>query len=355
MVYLLLFFGFQTDATVYSDTAIYQPLTKSLFSVTPDGEVYILDRAGFQIHRYGNDGKKLDSFGAKGQGPGEFEAPAQIGFHNEEIWVLDFWRQGVSFFDRDGRFLRFRRHAGLGSSLIPTETGWVYHKIVPWGKEPAMIATLDPSLRQPETLLEWVPEWTMPTKPRGRAGVQYFNPAKEFHFIVGDPAGRFIYVGHTGSQFKISVVDCVGEKQTRTIYRPEKAVPFNRDWGEEKLAEINHGLPLTKKLRLNAPSHFPILKGLDFSPEGTLVVELWTAYPDNQQSFVVMDSQGREGALAYKPAYNQRVLGVLGDWAYVAGYTFGEAIVYKTPLAAVDRVCESHPVRYQKRSFTMLR
>jgi streptogramin lyase len=76
-------------------------------AVAPDGEIYVADGYGnAQIHRFSSKGEWRASFGALGQGPGEFMTPhSLIVDRQNRLIVCDRENDRVQLFERDGRWL----------------------------------------------------------------------------------------------------------------------------------------------------------------------------------------------------------------------------------------------------------
>jgi 6-bladed beta-propeller len=88
----------------------------------PNGEIVVTDGYGnARLVRFNHDGKYLGEFGARGDGPGQFQLP-----HNAVIdakgliYVSDRDTQRVEIFDAGGKYLRQWQHVGALSSLIMT-------------------------------------------------------------------------------------------------------------------------------------------------------------------------------------------------------------------------------------------
>ncbi len=90
----------------------------SIDSVCEDDEqnFYVLDRMDSKIHKFSPNGKLLLSFGSKGQGPGEFQAPHDVFVaQNGNVFVSEDMAF-VSIFDSEGKFIK-RLSAERGLAL----------------------------------------------------------------------------------------------------------------------------------------------------------------------------------------------------------------------------------------------
>jgi hypothetical protein len=98
----------QTWGTPNATGAPGSPFNKPTRAVvTPDGELYVSDGYGQQrVHRFGADGKLIHSWGAEGNGPGEFALPHDVWVDpRDRVLVCDRENARVELFDRAGGYL----------------------------------------------------------------------------------------------------------------------------------------------------------------------------------------------------------------------------------------------------------
>lgn len=74
-------------------------------TVGPDGLLYTLEWTEGSIRRWTPDGQPAGSIGRRGEGPGEFVQPIDLGFFGDSLWVWDIEAYRVSYFGLDGVFL----------------------------------------------------------------------------------------------------------------------------------------------------------------------------------------------------------------------------------------------------------
>ena len=75
--------------------------------ISPDGRIFVVDSGNHRVHVLAADGSGVGGFGRKGQGPGEFERPAGLGFlSGGRILVSDEGNNRLHIFDAEGRFLK---------------------------------------------------------------------------------------------------------------------------------------------------------------------------------------------------------------------------------------------------------
>ena len=81
-------------------------LTAPRIVLTDSTDIYVFDPAAFGIHRFDRDGRWVATIGQEGEGPGEFRRPTAMGWSSDTLWVADRGLSRLSYFDRNGAFLR---------------------------------------------------------------------------------------------------------------------------------------------------------------------------------------------------------------------------------------------------------
>jgi hypothetical protein len=74
--------------------------------VDPDGVMYVLESQDRQVRVYDPDGRRLQTFGGQGDGPGEFRNPILIGLRQDTLAVGDMNLGRVTLFSRSGDVLQ---------------------------------------------------------------------------------------------------------------------------------------------------------------------------------------------------------------------------------------------------------
>jgi hypothetical protein len=97
-------------------------------AVSPDGEVFVLDRHVPTVRRFGPDGAYRGSIGRDGSGPGEFKRPEAMALLPDgRLLVRDPGNARINVYDRDGAVLpSWRLPSGGGfstSTPIAVDTG----------------------------------------------------------------------------------------------------------------------------------------------------------------------------------------------------------------------------------------
>jgi len=68
------------------------------------GDIFLLNSKEVRIHRFNKEGKYINSFLRKGEGPGEFQSYPNIQTKGDSLYVMDF--QKIAEFSFDGKLLR---------------------------------------------------------------------------------------------------------------------------------------------------------------------------------------------------------------------------------------------------------
>ena len=74
-------------------------------AVGPDSALYSTHMGEPMVRKWTWDGRPAGHVGRGGEGPGEFDAPLEIGFFGDTLWVMDPNRFRASFFATDGTYL----------------------------------------------------------------------------------------------------------------------------------------------------------------------------------------------------------------------------------------------------------
>ena len=74
-------------------------------SIDSSGNVYVTDLGNRRIEKFDNNGNFLFTFGTKGSGNGQFNAPIGIAIINDSIYVVDNARNDIQKFDSTGKFV----------------------------------------------------------------------------------------------------------------------------------------------------------------------------------------------------------------------------------------------------------
>ena len=87
------------------------------------GRVFVADSQAHDVKVFDRDGVLLATWGRRGHGPGEFNAPTYLTFAGGRLYVTDTLNSRVQVFDREGRFVRSVGRRGLYLGDLPRPKG----------------------------------------------------------------------------------------------------------------------------------------------------------------------------------------------------------------------------------------
>ncbi len=99
--------------------------------VAPDGSIFVADGHGGETNarvvKFTKDGKFIKSWGKKGSGPGEFDAPHALAMDSAgRLFVGDRTNSRIQIFDQEGKFLAEWRQFGRPSGLYIDKNDILY-------------------------------------------------------------------------------------------------------------------------------------------------------------------------------------------------------------------------------------
>jgi len=90
-------------------------------AIDSSGNVYVTDLGNRRIEKFDNDGNFLFTWGTKGSGNGQFQAPMGIAVGGNAIYVIDNELNSIEKFDMTGKFVTLWGSQGNGNGqfLLP--------------------------------------------------------------------------------------------------------------------------------------------------------------------------------------------------------------------------------------------
>ncbi len=97
-------------------------------AIAPNGDIYISDGyANSRVMRFSSDGRFKQSWGTKGDRPGQFNLVHNIAIDkNGRVCIADRENERVQIFDADGKFLDQWKHVGKPFGLYVDDETKVY-------------------------------------------------------------------------------------------------------------------------------------------------------------------------------------------------------------------------------------
>jgi hypothetical protein len=117
-------------------------------AVADDGSIFVVNSRDHNIHKFDPSGKKVITFGRRGQGPGDFEFPSKPSILDGKYLVVGEYalNRRISLFDMNGRFYKLLKTQGYVYGLVAlTGTKIAYLSQQPVGQEPSR---MEPGFKQ---------------------------------------------------------------------------------------------------------------------------------------------------------------------------------------------------------------
>jgi hypothetical protein len=266
------------------------------------GNIYVLESRNCRVQVFDKNGKYLRTIGRKGQGPGEFEAAVRFFLSPSGLAV--FGRRRLSYFDRDGDFLRSTTFKGEFAPGALFETG----------KSAAIAFTYDPQRYSYEVVIAGAEGSLEKT-------IEKFVPPKHTATLKGAPLGYFnihvprLFLNPIGPQaavygfaaaYKLKIIDPEG-RTTKVILKNEAPESYTKKEKEDVLAAEAEGNSLPKgeieKVYV-FPEHKALFHGLFADDRGFIYVQR-TPFAKKRLdwTFDVFDSEGRYIHRIVMPSY----------------------------------------------------
>jgi len=194
------------------------------------GRLYVLDEVGCRVDYYDLDGNHLGGWGSQGDGPGQFDWPADIEVSSTgELLIADWNNHRIQVFDLDGRFLRQWGSSGTGPGqfhspvdLAIDQSGFVY--VADSGLDRIQKFTLDG-----EYLTVWDGQARGPGNSGGVTGVAV---APDGAIVAADQQNlRLIYFDATGTLLRsVSTQSAESSVQPCGVYIDSEGKAFAAGW-----------------------------------------------------------------------------------------------------------------------------
>jgi len=190
------------------------------------GNIYIADMSNCRIQKFSKFGKFLKTFGRRGQGPGEFEAPRKVRIHSEtgDVYVLD-GTYSIEVFDKHGKHLKeIQTKNWLADFRICSDKSIIStSRIVSEFELKASIGNLDSEGRLSKNYATYPYNRFMERKEKGII-IDYTGYEQEL-LLAGLSNEHFVF-GHS-QEYKLNVIKQDGQLLFRTI-RDIPPVEFSR-------------------------------------------------------------------------------------------------------------------------------
>ncbi len=158
-------------------------------AVDAQENIFVLDYKESNVKVFDKNGKYLRTIGRKGQGPGEFDGPAVMGFDRASgaLLVLESGARRISCFDPQGKFIKamsLKGIWGLGMRLDSLGNIYVMEAVLGQNEGHYLVKKFSPDLN----LIAVLAQAPSLVKPTGAA-----NPFRPIPYFQVDNKDRLIY------------------------------------------------------------------------------------------------------------------------------------------------------------------
>jgi hypothetical protein len=254
-----------------------ESLFGSIASVAEDkeGNFYVLDRKEFKVFRFSPQGRLLQTFGQKGQGPGDFQSPSRLVFTSSgELAVLEDTNY-ISFLKPDGTFIRrldLQRPLGLGYVGPDRFYGWIWR---PEDRQQLMVDGKDNALATFHTKAREAFSVTLPDESGRRVMFNYDNEFYVPQFLFAH--GRGLNAVGISSTYDLTLLDENGRivASLKRELKPAKINKKEKAYLEREIREFAkaRGWPdrVSRELVKKIPEVKNIIRAVRISPQHILI------------------------------------------------------------------------------------
>jgi len=266
---------------------------------------------------------------------------------------VDVGLNAVNYFTADGDFQRRVQVPSRGLTLVYTANGWVGGD---WGlrgdgSAQPRIMMFDNDFQNRKELL------TLPDAGQG-AGmniemgpdgmVATFSPINSRPLMQPSRDGKFVYIVEPITM-KVHVIDVAKREVVRSFTHDSPSVPFDEDWANARLAATKEMLPRQDRnidFKPLYPDNFPVVREFHVNSAGNLVFNRWMGDPDDHNSPLVLDPQGKEVDGSADWDVLSRIAAAHDDSVFIT--TFGEddeeGGLAKVPAGQANRFIKDNPI-----------
>ena len=240
------------------------------FAVAPSGEIFIMMRESHDnfIYRFDSSGKFLNSFGRKGQGPGEFEYGGGLLVDDDRrIIAKDMTQDKYSVFSEDGALIKEVRLDKNISILKLLGNGNV---LTLWQESDPESPVIRNHFCVSNEILSENMEFYMTENENPFRSKRYVPNIGSLCLVDGSLGN--VILGDSSKGYEIAVLDQSG-KPLRKIRKAFRPIPFPQDYvalAKKSLSRSPIGLDILRKL--SVPAQLPPFRYLFTDDRGRLYV-----------------------------------------------------------------------------------
>lgn len=328
MIYIFLFFAF-AGVGQSGSVDLFQPLSPRCFAQGANGTFYVLDSREHQVRHYSENLKLLHTFGARGEGPGEFLFADGIFYFEGIVYVDD--AVFFTLFDATGKPLKKIRKP-FDAEWYPTGKSWIAFKRYERDGKAELIWFSEDFARR--SLLDVDQDTTFADNtfnPEGRPIKPAFSKSRQ-HLAKADK-----------NRFLIRVFDAHRGTLQHVIEQEVKLRPVDRAWGEETATKMlammqAYGSLERKPSALRFPEYFPPIIRLAYTVDDHLIT-FGVLRPGRLQADFAFDPAGKRVDIQGNPEdFIFKVLMKHDGFAYLSLFEDEETVIRKVPLADLEQV-----------------
>jgi len=265
--------------------------------------IYILERRDQIIRVFNSNGRQINTIGAKGSGPGEFQEilPSMAMTNDGQLLIQDATSRRLSFFDISGRILKsVQRKTRPGKFLLIKEKSFFSTYLENSRDAYGLITSsrvkeIDFNGTEKEIEGDFAVGRFVPIRMEGMM-VYYNEPVIRASEFVGDQAkNRFYHC--INDRYLIDVFDISG-KIFRKIDRPYKPVPFTEEDAIAYRARVSAPNEEMRKaiLEREMPKEKSIVENMLVDDQSNLWIQTNEIRKDGDEvltAFDIFDSEGK--------------------------------------------------------------
>ncbi len=248
-----------------------------------EGNIYALDWKAHQIKVFDRTGRLLRTFGKKGQGPGEWQAPhVMVIAPSGQIVVRDMANWRFSFYSPEGKLLKEIPSQGFGFQKARIDKkGFFYGNSLEFGEKDTAerLMRYGPDLKPAATIAEFKENPQPDTD-------DLFAENTCFDVVKGDNLAW----ARTG-KYEIKVVDQAGQTVKRIIkdFEPRRITEKDK---KDRIQNYYGGHDHSGR-KIVFPEYFPPIRAFIADDEGRLYVRTFEKDESGKDLYDIFDPDGR--------------------------------------------------------------
>lgn len=308
---------------------LFQPLFPRDFAAGNDGTFYILDTKEHRVRHYSKEVEMINSFGGRGEGPGEFFYPSSIQFLDGVVYIED--AAFFTLFDAEGSPLKKKRKP-FDADWFPTGKSWIAHKrSQSTGKVEVLWFSQD---FQTQKVLDTDQDTTFVGDS--------FNPSGRPIPIALSKKRNRLAKAHK-ERFSIKVFDAHNGTLLQVLEEEVTLTPFDRDWGKESAEVMIRMLQAydaldSKPSSFVFPDYFSAIQRLAYTVDDHLIAYS-VLRPGRIKPDFAFDLAGKKIPIKGNPDdYIYKVMMQHDGFAYLNFYNEEEVTIKRVSLEALEAV-----------------